>query len=179
MTTFLVFFSPIPSTTTEKPWVLRKVVEKPKGNLPFPPQYNPPNPFLSLQKQNPQSKYHISDKKNHILIELSEGGVGMVGGKKRWFFKRLRKESLRWKFLWPAFKLKRLTLPVSFVNDVVFKVVSAFEAIVLVLTVCFFYLCCGCSFWFFSLISPLSLCFSFSCNVTSNYFLRFCNFPLI
>ncbi|KAK7359635.1 hypothetical protein VNO77_01597 [Canavalia gladiata] len=71
----------------------------------------------------------------------------MVVGKKRWLFKRLRKESLRWKYFWSAFKWKKFsTLPVSFMNDVAFKVVSAFEAILLVLTACFFYLCCGCHF---------------------------------
>ncbi|CAL0324459.1 unnamed protein product [Lupinus luteus] len=75
-----------------------------------------------------------------------------MGNKKRWnMFKRLRKETssslLRLKFLWYAFKSKKLTnLPVSFMDNVVFKVVSAFEAILLVLSVSFFYLCCGCKF---------------------------------
>lgn len=73
-----------------------------------------------------------------------------IVGKKRSLLKRLKKEALRLKFLWKSssFKWNRLTLPVSFMEDVVFKVVSAFEAVVLVLTLCFFYLCCGCSFWF-------------------------------
>jgi len=73
-----------------------------------------------------------------------------IVGKRRSLLKRLRKEALRLKFWWKSsssvFKWNRLTLPVSFIEDVVFKVVSAFEAIVLVLTLCFFYLCCGCSF---------------------------------
>ncbi|CAK8578169.1 unnamed protein product [Lathyrus sativus] len=75
--------------------------------------------------------------------------MSMFGnGKRRSLLKKLRKESLRLKFLWPSslFKWNRLTLPLSFMDDVVFKVVSAFEAVVLVLTLCFFYLCCGCSF---------------------------------
>jgi len=75
--------------------------------------------------------------------------MSMVG-KKRSLLKRLKKEALRLKFLWQSsssvFKWNRLTLPVSFMEDFVFKVVSAFEAVVLVLTLCFFYLCCGCSF---------------------------------
>jgi len=75
--------------------------------------------------------------------------MSMVG-KKRSLLKRLKKEALRLKFLWQSsssvFKWNRLTLSVSFMEDVVFKVVSAFEAAVLVLTLCFFYLCCGCSF---------------------------------
>jgi hypothetical protein len=72
-----------------------------------------------------------------------------IVGKKRSLLKRLKKEVLRLKFLWQSssvFRWNRLTLPVSFIEDVVFKVVSAFEAVVLVLTLCFFYLCCGCSF---------------------------------
>ncbi|KAL5577193.1 hypothetical protein UlMin_018892 [Ulmus minor] len=86
-------------------------------------------------------------------------------GKKRWlFFKKLRKEEespsssspplptssswrLRWKFLFgSAFKWKRVNLKLSFFDDVLFRVVSVFEAIVLVITVGFFYLCCGCNF---------------------------------
>lgn len=77
----------------------------------------------------------------------------MEGKKRSWFFKRLQKKessigSGRLKFLWSAaFKWKRLTnLPASFMDNVVFKVVSAFEAILLVLSVSFFYLCCGCKF---------------------------------
>ncbi|KEH31379.1 hypothetical protein MtrunA17_Chr4g0052051 [Medicago truncatula] len=69
--------------------------------------------------------------------------------KKRSLLKRLKKETLRLKFLWQSssgFRWNRLTSPVSFMEDIVFKVVSAFEAVVLVLTLCFFYLCCGCSF---------------------------------
>ncbi|KAJ7968901.1 putative Transmembrane protein [Quillaja saponaria] len=69
-----------------------------------------------------------------------------MGGKKSWFFKKLRKESWRLKFLGSALKRKRLNLPVSFMKDVIFKVVSVFEAIVLVMNLAFFYLCCGCSF---------------------------------
>ncbi|KAF3449907.1 hypothetical protein FNV43_RR05986 [Rhamnella rubrinervis] len=70
-------------------------------------------------------------------------------GKKRWllFFKRLRKQpAWRWKLFGSAFKWKRLNIQVSFVDDVLFKIVSVFEAIVLVINVSFFYLCCGCSF---------------------------------
>ncbi|KAK7260453.1 hypothetical protein RIF29_26508 [Crotalaria pallida] len=68
--------------------------------------------------------------------------------KKIWLFKRLRKESLRkLKDLFSTFKMKRLThLPVSFMDNVLFKLVSAIEALVLVLSVSFFYICCGCSF---------------------------------
>jgi hypothetical protein len=32
-----------------------------------------------------------------------------------------------------------------------FKIISVLEAIVLVITLCFFFLCCGCHFWHLSL----------------------------
>ncbi|CAN6546141.1 unnamed protein product [Malus baccata var. baccata] len=53
------------------------------------------------------------------------------GGKKRWlFFKRMKKGSwsLRWKYLGSAFKFRPLNLQLSFYDDVVFKIVAAFEA---------------------------------------------------
>ncbi|KAK6268510.1 hypothetical protein QUC31_012670 [Theobroma cacao] len=71
-----------------------------------------------------------------------------MGGTKRWvLFKRLiKKESWRWKFLGSAFKWKRLNIQLSFVDDVLFRIASVLEAIFLVATLCFFYLCCGCHF---------------------------------
>ncbi|KAJ9153202.1 hypothetical protein P3X46_026667 [Hevea brasiliensis] len=66
---------------------------------------------------------------------------------KIWLFGKLKiKESWRWRwrFLGSAFKWKRIHFQLSFVDDVLFKIVSVFEAIVLVATLCFFYLCCGC-----------------------------------
>ncbi|CAL1410537.1 unnamed protein product [Linum trigynum] len=66
------------------------------------------------------------------------------------FFRRLKldKESLRWrwKFLTSVFKWKRVNLQISLVDDVLFKIASVLEAIVLVATLSFFYLCCGCHF---------------------------------
>ncbi|KAK7260455.1 hypothetical protein RIF29_26512 [Crotalaria pallida] len=71
-----------------------------------------------------------------------------MGSKKISLLKRLKKESSsKLKYMFSAFKWKRLThLPASFIDNVVFKLVSAFEAFVLVLSVSFFYLCCGCNF---------------------------------
>jgi hypothetical protein len=67
--------------------------------------------------------------------------------KNRWsFFKRLRSERQRWSFFGSGFKWRRLNLQLSFVDDVLFRILSVFEAIVLVATLCFFYLCCGCHF---------------------------------
>ena len=85
-------------------------------------------------------------------------------GKKRWmFFRKLKKETTssrppspsrasaaprppRWKVFGSALKWRRLNLQMSFLDDVLFKVVSALEAVVLVLTLAFFYLFCGCHF---------------------------------
>ncbi|KAH1204001.1 hypothetical protein GmHk_17G050069 [Glycine max] len=53
-------------------------------------------------------------------------------GMKRWFFKRLRKQALRtMKLLRSAFKGKKLYSPLSFMDYVIFKIMSAFDTIVL------------------------------------------------
>ncbi|XP_031407162.1 uncharacterized protein LOC116215555 [Punica granatum] len=73
----------------------------------------------------------------------------MMGRWKRWaLLKRLRKETaMKWKLL-GAFRWKRMTssIRVSLFDNVLFKILSVFEAIVLVSTVCCFYLCFGCHF---------------------------------
>ncbi|CAJ1972815.1 unnamed protein product [Sphenostylis stenocarpa] len=66
---------------------------------------------------------------------------------KRWSFKRLRKESMRkMKLLRSAFQLKKLCWPLSFMDYVIFKIVFAFETVMLVFMLSSFYLCCGCTF---------------------------------
>lgn len=71
-----------------------------------------------------------------------------MGTKGRWtLLKRLRKEAaMKWKLLGGAFRWKRVTvnIKVSFFDEVLFKILSVVEAIVLVSTLCFFYVCCGC-----------------------------------
>ncbi|KAK4271815.1 hypothetical protein QN277_020450 [Acacia crassicarpa] len=62
------------------------------------------------------------------------------------FFKKLSRHSSRLKFYWSALRWKRIHLPVSFMDNVVFRIVSLFEAIVLVLSLAFFYLYFGCHF---------------------------------
>ncbi|KAK8642005.1 hypothetical protein V6N13_011369 [Hibiscus sabdariffa] len=76
------------------------------------------------------------------------GSSSSSRSRKRWgLFKRLmKKEAWRWKLLGSAFKWKRLNIKLSFIDDVRFKIVSVLEAIYLVATLCFFYLCCGCHF---------------------------------
>nr|DAD33832.1 TPA_asm: hypothetical protein HUJ06_012683 [Nelumbo nucifera] len=67
-------------------------------------------------------------------------------GIKRWPFKKLGKYSWPWRFRSSGFRWKRLDFHLSFFDDVLFKILSVFEAIFLVSTLCFFYLCCGCHF---------------------------------
>ncbi|KAL5125783.1 hypothetical protein HKD37_02G005935 [Glycine soja] len=61
--------------------------------------------------------------------------------------KNKKKRSKLWlkKVSWP-FRWKRLDLQTTIMDTVVFKVLYAAEAVVLVSTLCFFYLCCGCHF---------------------------------
>ncbi|XP_030462985.1 uncharacterized protein LOC115682788 [Syzygium oleosum] len=58
---------------------------------------------------------------------------------------RRRRGRRPWKL--PGIK-KSLSLgfQVAVIDGVVFRIVSAVEAVVLVSTLCFFYLCCGCHF---------------------------------
>ncbi|KAL3597155.1 hypothetical protein D5086_008792 [Populus alba] len=54
--------------------------------------------------------------------------------RKMWLFKRLKmKESWRWRlrFLVSAFKWKRLNIQLSLLDDLLFKIISVLEAIVL------------------------------------------------
>ncbi|KAG6419314.1 hypothetical protein SASPL_121531 [Salvia splendens] len=60
------------------------------------------------------------------------------GSGSAWRWKLKTSAGLRWK--------KRFNLHLWFIDDVLFKVVSAFEAVCLVSALCFFFLCCGCHF---------------------------------
>ncbi|KAK6932230.1 hypothetical protein RJ641_001854 [Dillenia turbinata] len=62
---------------------------------------------------------------------------------KKGLFRRVTKQ-WRLKFVFSAFRWKRLNIQLSFLDDVLFKIVSVLEAIVLLSTLCFFFLCCGC-----------------------------------
>ncbi|KAJ4729023.1 putative Transmembrane protein [Melia azedarach] len=68
--------------------------------------------------------------------------------KKAWSLKKVvSKES----FVWPwklsgAFKWKRLDFQMTIIDDLIFKIMYVVEAVVLVSTLCFFFLCCGCHF---------------------------------
>ncbi|KAG8634661.1 hypothetical protein MANES_17G067900v8 [Manihot esculenta] len=83
----------------------------------------------------------------HEDMEKSSSSSSRRRKMKMWLFRKLKiKESWRWRFrfLGSAFNWKRIHFQLSFVDDVLFKIVSVFEAIVLVGSLCLFYLCCGC-----------------------------------
>ncbi|KAL8506262.1 hypothetical protein ACS0TY_017219 [Phlomoides rotata] len=61
-----------------------------------------------------------------------------------WSLKGSRKEWWPWKI--SSMKMKKMNIQVWVVDDVIFKIVYVVEAVVLVSTLCFFYLCCGCHF---------------------------------
>ncbi|OMP07637.1 hypothetical protein COLO4_07174 [Corchorus olitorius] len=67
--------------------------------------------------------------------------------KKSWSLKKLvvgKESKWPWKFSASAFKWKRNDFQMKIVDNLVFRVLYVVEAIVLVSTLCFFYLCCGC-----------------------------------
>ncbi|KAK7383216.1 hypothetical protein VNO78_28889 [Psophocarpus tetragonolobus] len=81
------------------------------------------------------------------LIDYYSKRVKDMGGMKRWFFKSLRNESWRkMKLFRSSFKWKKLYWPLCFVDYLMFKIMSAFDTVVLVFMLSFFYLCCGCTF---------------------------------
>ncbi|KAL5731863.1 hypothetical protein ACHQM5_004551 [Ranunculus cassubicifolius] len=52
--------------------------------------------------------------------------------------------SWTWRFSSSAFRFKHLDFQLSIIDDILFKIVSVFEAILLVSALCFFFVCCGC-----------------------------------
>ncbi|XP_058745077.1 uncharacterized protein LOC131617840 [Vicia villosa] len=71
--------------------------------------------------------------------------MGRNKSRRMLWFKKMKKEISSWRF--SVFKWKRLdNLQTTFMDTVVYRILSVAEAVVLVSTVCFFYLCCGCHF---------------------------------
>ncbi|KAK9706933.1 hypothetical protein RND81_07G161800 [Saponaria officinalis] len=72
--------------------------------------------------------------------------------KKSWFVRKLmNKEAWRWRLLSNGgilkIKWKRINMiKLSVFHDIYFKIISTFEAVFLVSTLCLFFLCCGCHF---------------------------------
>ncbi|XP_038684046.1 uncharacterized protein LOC119984253, partial [Tripterygium wilfordii] len=77
----------------------------------------------------------------YTITERGEVGSVVMAKKKAWSLKKSMSKDYLWRLLQGrfsgAFKLK-------IVDEVVFKVLYVVEAIVLVSTLCFFFLCCGC-----------------------------------
>lgn len=80
--------------------------------------------------------------------------------KTSWSFKKLSKESRPWRF--SAFRCKRLHLHTTIMDNVVFKIVSVVEGVILVSTVCVFYVCCGCHFWILCISAKMTFNFIYS-----------------
>ncbi|XP_030519029.1 uncharacterized protein LOC115732507 [Rhodamnia argentea] len=73
--------------------------------------------------------------------------------KRAWSLKKamaaMSRERRPWKLpgiKWKGKKSLSLGFQMAVVDGVVFRIVSVVEAVVLVSTLCFFYLCCGCHF---------------------------------
>lgn len=92
-----------------------------------------------------------------------------IGGKKtkkrgKFNFQRL-KDSWKWKFL-RDFKWKRLNLQIGFIDVIIFRIASLFEAVALVGIAGFFFLCCGgCRFWSILRTDSIDYLYVFNCNL--------------
>lgn len=65
--------------------------------------------------------------------------------KKGGLLRKIREEcKWKWKLISSGFRWKRLRFQLSFVDEVAFRIMYVLEAIVLVASLCFFYLFCGC-----------------------------------
>ncbi|KAL3851465.1 hypothetical protein ACJIZ3_013347 [Penstemon smallii] len=73
-----------------------------------------------------------------LFKSLNKKSPGGSGGGSAWRWKSKSSAGFRWK--------RRFNLHLWFVDHFLFKIVSVFEAIFLVSTVCLFFLCCGCHF---------------------------------
>ncbi|KAL6991422.1 hypothetical protein U1Q18_009534 [Sarracenia purpurea var. burkii] len=87
----------------------------------------------------------LKREKLPIFREPEKEGEEMEKKPGLFFFNRLGKKGARsrwWRFRSSGFRWKlRLGW---FVDGFLFKIISTFEAVILVSTLCFFYLCCGC-----------------------------------
>ncbi|GKV15592.1 hypothetical protein SLEP1_g26369 [Rubroshorea leprosula] len=61
-------------------------------------------------------------------------------GKKAWLLKVER----LWRWKTSGLKWKRVDFQVAIMDNLVFRVLYVVEAVVVVSTLCFFFLCCGC-----------------------------------
>ncbi|KAL1567467.1 hypothetical protein AAHA92_02943 [Salvia divinorum] len=81
-----------------------------------------------------------SEKKPSVFSSLFFKRLKTKDSSRSWRRKSKSSTGFRWK------RKLSFSLRVWFVDNVLFKIVSIFEAAVLVTKLCFFYLCCGCHF---------------------------------
>lgn len=124
-------------------WWLRNE-EKQSFNLFIVEQPKDGTAKTSLSLKHPKhptlSQYSIKCKAVQILcIQLKQ--------RESWSLMEEKRKSKLWlkKVSWP-FRWKPQKLQTTIVDTVLFKILSLAEAVVLVSTLCFFYLCCGCHF---------------------------------
>ncbi|RWR96171.1 putative transmembrane protein [Cinnamomum micranthum f. kanehirae] len=128
---------------------------------PFPPLGQPASqPAKTVwSKKSKSSKYHflsilIKNQQIHPpfsapippIKTISTSHIKLPMGK-HWF-KKMKKDSWPWpwRFTPSSLRFKRIEFQLSILDDILFKLLSIFEAILLVSALCFFYLCCGCNF---------------------------------
>ncbi|WCJ27372.1 hypothetical protein M5689_009120 [Euphorbia peplus] len=85
-------------------------------------------------------------QENEEVVSRNNNTVSKRKKMKMWFNRKLKVKDASWRYKLNIFKWKRLNLNMSFLDTLVFKIMSVFEAIVLVGTLSFFFLCCGCHF---------------------------------
>nr|GMD06727.1 AF211538_1 Avr9/Cf-9 rapidly elicited protein 180 [Ipomoea batatas]GMD09208.1 AF211538_1 Avr9/Cf-9 rapidly elicited protein 180 [Ipomoea batatas]GMD11601.1 AF211538_1 Avr9/Cf-9 rapidly elicited protein 180 [Ipomoea batatas]GMD75836.1 AF211538_1 Avr9/Cf-9 rapidly elicited protein 180 [Ipomoea batatas] len=94
-----------------------------------------PGYLFAFNRPNKKASGGVSDDAGGAMSGKS-GGATNNSRLRRWRLKRRISPWLRWKRLF--------NLHVWFVDSVLFKIVSVFEAVVLISTLAFFYLFCGC-----------------------------------
>ena len=96
-------------------------------------------PFLYVQP-----KFLKSSSREKEIWKQRLRILEIMGIRKALSLKKVSRELFSWRFC--AFPLKRLYLQTTIMDTLVFKILSVVEAVVLVSTLCFFFLCCGCHF---------------------------------
>ncbi|KAL0442546.1 UNVERIFIED_CONTAM: hypothetical protein Slati_1977300 [Sesamum latifolium] len=89
-----------------------------------------------MEKKPPTSNSSSSSSSSFSFFFKRLNKMGSGGGAWRWKLKT--SAGLRWK--------RRFNLHLWFVDGFLFKIVSVLEGVVLVSTLCVFFLCCGCHF---------------------------------
>lgn len=128
------------------------------------PTYNSQSTYIYSHKQSSsKAKRRRQIERKNTRERVSDFRfVLLMAAKKTWSLKKVMRKERSWfsslkkvmskeNSVWPskisnAFKWKRLDFHVDIVDELAFKIMYVVEAFVLVSTVCFFFLCFGCSF---------------------------------